>query len=314
VSTVVGLSYSTLSPTVARPRRRPVLVMGDARFCGDISGRRRGWRRPATTCTISNDPASLHAAAGRLEGATAIVQGELLGRLWRSAPESVRAARRVRVVYGDERRPPLTTTARSFKRAFDIVVAPLAFVLVLPIVLLCALAVWLDSGGPVVFVQTRIGAGGRPFRLLKLRTMTHGNDDSTHRAYVADLIAGRADAENGLYKLANDPRVTGVGRVLRKLSLDELPQLWNVVRGEMSLIGPRPPLPSEAELYDDRAWERLYVKPGVTGLWQVSGRSTLSFDEMVQLDVEYWRSWSPARDVAILLRSLPVVISARGAR
>jgi lipopolysaccharide/colanic/teichoic acid biosynthesis glycosyltransferase len=311
---MVGLSYSTLHPTVARPARRSVLVMGDARFCGDISGRRRRWQRPATTCTVSDDPASLRHAGGRLQGADAIVQGELLGRLWRSAPESVRAARRVRVVYGDERRAPLTAAARSFKRVFDIVVAPLAFVLVLPILLICALAVWFDSDGPVLFVQTRIGAGGRPFRLFKLRTMTHGNDDSAHRAYVADLIAGRADAERGLYKLVDDPRVTTVGRVLRKLSLDELPQLWNVLRGEMSLIGPRPPLPSEATLYDDHAWERLYVKPGVTGLWQVSGRSTLSFDEMVQLDVEYWQDWSPGRDVAILLRSLPVVISARGAR
>ncbi len=184
---------------------------------------------------------------------------------------------------------------------------------VISAVALAALAVRLTSPGPALFVQTRVGRHGRHYRLYKLRTMYQGNDDRAHRAYVARLIAGAGERCDGVYKLVDDPRITRVGRVLRKLSIDELPQLWNVLKGDMSLVGPRPPLPHETELYPARAWGRLRVKPGITGLWQVSGRCELSFEDMVSLDVRYWQRWSFLSDLRILLKTPGTVFSRRGA-
>jgi lipopolysaccharide/colanic/teichoic acid biosynthesis glycosyltransferase len=174
-------------------------------------------------------------------------------------------------------------------------------------------AVRWDSRGPAIFRQVRMGANGRRFQLYKLRTMHHGNDDRVHREYVAQLITGGGQRHDRMYKLVDDPRVTRVGRVLRHFSIDEVPQLWNVLKGDMSLVGPRPPLPHETQLYSASAWRRLRVKPGITGLWQVSGRSELSFDEMVSLDVSYWRRWSLRSDLAILLKTPRTVLSGRGA-
>jgi lipopolysaccharide/colanic/teichoic acid biosynthesis glycosyltransferase len=208
---------------------------------------------------------------------------------------------------------PLTNVQRVLKRTLDVLGAAVLLLLLLPVLGVAAVAVRLDTPGPVLFAQERIGRGGRTFRILKLRSMSVGNDDSAHRAYVARLVRGEADAEGGVFKLVSDPRVTRVGRVIRRYSVDELPQLWNVLRGDMSLVGPRPALPDEVALYDSRARQRLAVKPGVTGLWQVSGRCELSFQQMIDLDVSYWQRWSLVRDLHILARTPLAALSGRGA-
>ena len=207
----------------------------------------------------------------------------------------------------------LSLASRAFKRLLDLLLAPVLLVLAIPVLLVAMAAIRIESRGPAIFRQVRLGAGGKRFRLYKLRTMVVGNDDAAHRAYTAALIAGSAGREGGMFKLVNDPRVTRVGRFLRRFSIDEVPQLWNVIRGDMSLVGPRPPLPGEADLYDFRAWQRLSSRPGITGLWQVSGRCRLSFDEMVKLDLRYLQEWSPLLELKIVLMSPVVVLLRRGA-
>lgn len=196
---------------------------------------------------------------------------------------------------------------RWVKRSFDLVVAAGLLVLLAPVLALVALAIRLDSAGPIIFRQTRCGRDGRPFTVLKFRSMTI--DAESRRAELEAFN----EADGPIFKLRQDPRVTRVGRWLRRLSIDELPQLWNVVRGDMSLIGPRPPLPSEVTQY--MVWHRgrLLVTGGVTGLWQVSGRSELTFDDMVRLDLAYIRNWSLWLDIQILMRTVLVLITARGA-
>lgn len=200
----------------------------------------------------------------------------------------------------------------NFLRSFvDRAVAGLLLVLLSPLFAAIALAIRLDSQGKAIFVQTRVGQGGSTFRLLKFRTMYPDAEQRLER-----LLEARAASEPGnavLFKMRKDPRVTRVGRALRLSSLDELPQLVNVVRGEMSLIGPRPALPREVEQYDEVARRRLVVKPGITGLWQVSGRSNLSWKQSVDLDVDYVDNWSATRDVAIALRTVKAVVTRDGA-
>lgn len=205
---------------------------------------------------------------------------------------------------------------RAVKRALDIVGSLIALTVFLPVFLLVALLVKLTSRGPVFFCQKRIGQYGKEFSFYKFRTMRTGNDPQIHREYVAKLIAGGADSshEKGVYKITNDPRVTGVGRFLRKMSLDELPQFFNVLRNDMSLVGPRPPLPYEYERY--RVWHRrrvLELKPGLTGLWQVTGRSRTTFDEMVRMDIRYANISSLWVDVKILLQTPAAMFSGKGA-
>ena len=202
---------------------------------------------------------------------------------------------------------PLPPLCALVKRGLDIVVAGTTMVVALPIVALAAVAIAVESPGGWLFRQTRLGAQGHPFQMLKLRTMHRDNDDSEHRAYLTALIRGEVPV-GGLYKLTDDPRRTRVGGLLRRFSIDELPQLWNVLKGDMSVVGPRPPLASEAEVYDTAAWRRMAAKPGLTGLWQVSGRSRLSFAEMVELDVRYWQQWTPLLDLKILLLTPKVVL------
>ena len=193
------------------------------------------------------------------------------------------------------------------KRAFDVVGSLGLMLLISPVLLATALAVKLDDGGPVLFRQTRIGRDGRPFSCLKFRSM------------VTDAENLRADLEvnhersSVLFKMVNDPRVTRPGRLIRRLSIDELPQLWNVLRGQMSLVGPRPPLPHEAARYGSDMRRRLRVRPGMTGLWQVSGRSDLSWDETVRLDLFYVDNWSMVQDLNILMRTVSAVLGSRGA-
>jgi lipopolysaccharide/colanic/teichoic acid biosynthesis glycosyltransferase len=195
------------------------------------------------------------------------------------------------------------------RRAIDVAGAMVGLCLVGPVLLLAALAIRVESPGPILFAQERLGQHGRRFRLLKLRTMRHGAD-----AQKTALAASRRDALDGVrFKLRHDPRVTRVGRVLRKLSIDELPQLWNVLVGDMTLVGPRPPVRREVDLYDARALRRLEVRPGLTCLWQVGGRSDLSFEQQVDLDVHYIDLVRPIDELAIVARTIPAVLTGRGA-
>jgi lipopolysaccharide/colanic/teichoic acid biosynthesis glycosyltransferase len=197
---------------------------------------------------------------------------------------------------------------RVAKRAIDVLVAATALLLCLPLLLLVWALVRLTSPGPALFRQSRVGEGGRPFEMLKFRTMVVDGDDSAHREYVRRLLTGSAEPEDGLYKLGADPRVTRVGAVLRKASIDELPQLINVLRGDMSLVGPRPALPWEAALFPDWAAPRFTVRPGLTGLWQVSGRNRLTMLDGLVLDADYVARQSLFLDLAILLRTVPAVL------
>ncbi len=195
----------------------------------------------------------------------------------------------------------------AIKSAIDRVVAAVLLVVALPVIAVCALLIRLSSPGPVIFRQVRVREHGRTFLMYKLRTMTV--DAEARLAEVLD----QNEVGGGLFKMKHDPRVTRVGYWLRRLSLDELPQLWNIIVGDMSLIGPRPALPHEVETYDDWARRRLAVKPGLTGLWQVSGRSNLSWDESVRIDSDYVDNWHPIRDVLIALRTVKAVLSKDGA-
>jgi lipopolysaccharide/colanic/teichoic acid biosynthesis glycosyltransferase len=176
----------------------------------------------------------------------------------------------------------------------------------------------LTSKGPVFFRQQRVGEVGRPFTMFKFRTMQVNCDHRIHQQYVESFIQANQPAASGtgaVFKLVDDPRVTSIGNFLRRSSIDELPQFWNVLRGEMSLVGPRPPLPYEVARY--KRWHRrrvLEVKPGITGLWQVKGRSRTTFDEMVRLDLQYARSYSLWMDLVILLATPRAVLSGKGAR
>jgi exopolysaccharide biosynthesis polyprenyl glycosylphosphotransferase len=201
----------------------------------------------------------------------------------------------------------LTPSQRVLKRTFDLVIAGAGLILTAPIWLVAAIAIKLDSPGPVLYRQRRVGEGGRPFVMLKFRSMYV--DAEQRLAELRPL----SEVDGPLFKLRTDPRVTRVGRVLRRWSLDELPQLWNVIRGDMSLVGPRPPLPEEVAAYEEWHFARLEAPPGITGLWQVSGRSELSFEDYVRRDLFYIENWSLAYDLFIVLKTIPIVISRRGA-
>ncbi len=195
---------------------------------------------------------------------------------------------------------------RVAKRGFDLVAASVGLVLVSPILLVSAVAIRVTSGKGVLFRQQRVGKDGEPFQLYKLRTMVQ---DAEER--LAELQAHN-EAAGPMFKMTDDPRVTRVGKVLRATSIDELPQLFNVVKGDMSLVGPRPALPNEADQWDEALWERLRVQPGITGMWQVSGRYTASLETYARLDLYYVDNWSLVTDLAILARTVGVVVKRRG--
>ena len=202
----------------------------------------------------------------------------------------------------------LSGAQAAAKRAFDLILGTLILAVTLPVWLLAAVLVKASSAGPVLFRQERVGRYGRPFTLLKFRTMVV---DAEER--LAEL-RHRNEADGPLFKLRDDPRITRIGKILRRSSIDELPQMLNVLRGEMSLVGPRPPLQSEVDAYEDWQRDRLEVRPGITGLWQVSGRSDLSFDEYVRLDLFYIENWSLAFDLYLIAKTIPAMLAARGAR
>jgi exopolysaccharide biosynthesis polyprenyl glycosylphosphotransferase len=202
---------------------------------------------------------------------------------------------------------PTSQLQLMLKRTLDVAVAALLLLLALPIVGVIALAIKVTSGGNVLFRQTRCGLNGRFFTLYKFRTMVEGAEERRRELLHLNEMDGP------VFKLRSDPRVTAFGRFLRRFSLDELPQLWNVLRGDMSLVGPRPPIPEEVAKYQRWQRRRLAMKPGMTCLWQVSGRNDLDFDRWMQLDLEYIDSWSPLLDVKILLKTIPAVLSGKGA-
>jgi exopolysaccharide biosynthesis polyprenyl glycosylphosphotransferase len=195
----------------------------------------------------------------------------------------------------------------AVKTAFDRTVAGVALILLAPLLLTLGLLVRCTSRGPALYFQERVGRNGVRFRMVKFRSMYTGAHER-----VSELIDRNA-ADGPLFKMKDDPRVTSVGKWLRKFSLDELPQLLNVLTGSMSLVGPRPPLPSEVETYEGDVHRRLLVKPGLTGLWQVSGRSDLSWEDSVRLDLHYVENWSLAMDLRLLFRTAGVVLKAKGA-
>ncbi len=207
-------------------------------------------------------------------------------------------------------RPHLWTAfvimGHGLKRLMDIVGALVGITTLSPLLLVTALAVWLEDRSPVFFMQTRVGLNGRHFSMLKFRSMYR--DAETRKARLKADKAGSVT-----FKMKHDPRITRVGRIIRKLSIDELPQLGNVLRGEMSLVGPRPALPSEVALYTQQQQRRLWIKPGITCLWQISGRSELDFEQQVALDMEYISNQSLGKDLIILIKTLPAVIGGKGA-
>jgi lipopolysaccharide/colanic/teichoic acid biosynthesis glycosyltransferase len=201
----------------------------------------------------------------------------------------------------------------SARRLLDILVAGILLLIFTPLLVVIVLAIRIDSGGPALFRQRRVGRGLREFTVFKFRTMRRDADVTPHREYVESLIGGDGGAERGrLYKLSVDDRVTPVGRFLRSWSLDELPQLINVLRGEMALVGPRPVIPYEVNMYPEDYLRRFAVKPGLTGLWQVSGRNERTYDEMVRFDIEYAEEASLLLDLRILARTVPVVLGRQG--
>ncbi len=203
--------------------------------------------------------------------------------------------------------PRLAAWERVVKRAIDLVGALTALTLLSPLMATLAIAVRLDSPGPAIFRQQRVGRGGKTFTCFKFRTMVQNAEAQL------EALRDRNEADGPLFKIRDDPRRTRVGKFLRRTSLDELPQLWNVLRGEMSLIGPRPAIPAEVAQYEPWHLRRLEVAPGISGMWQVSGRSDVGFDEMVLLDIYYIENWSPLLDLRIMLKTIPVALFGRGA-
>ncbi|MGV8886128.1 MAG: sugar transferase [Microbacteriaceae bacterium] len=203
--------------------------------------------------------------------------------------------------------PQFTGGKHLLKRAMDVVLSGLALAGLAPLFAVLAILVRLDSPGPAIFSQERVGVGGSTFRIFKFRSMV------TDAPRLLLNLTGANEGSGPLFKMKNDPRVTRIGRVLRKYSLDELPQIWNIFIGDMSLVGPRPPLASEVEDYEKHVHRRLYIKPGLTGMWQVNGRSTLSWEESVRLDLYYVENWSMVGDLAIIWRTFTVLVQPVGA-
>ena len=249
--------------------------------------------------------------------------GEKLGPV-RTVNMSASVARELMTAVNIQKKPTVDGTRRllpaedirrtakplqfALKRAIDLCLTIVGILFALPLLVIIAVAIKLDSPGPVLFSQVRTGVGGRPFRMYKFRTMINDADRIKHQLHHLN-----ESGDPRLFKIKNDPRITRVGRILRKTSLDELPQLINVLKGDMSLVGPRPFFPDDLNTYEDHHFDRLLVLPGITGLWQVSGRSNIvDFEEVVRLDSEYIKGWTILRDIEILFRTFPAIMG-RGA-
>jgi lipopolysaccharide/colanic/teichoic acid biosynthesis glycosyltransferase len=208
---------------------------------------------------------------------------------------------------GDKEEPVSLSLQNAGKRLMDVTLASIGLVMLLPVLCIIAVLIKFDSKGPILYKSLRIGKDQKPFYMMKFRTMVADADAQREK------LRQQANLEGNLFKLANDPRITPLGQFLRKLSLDELPQLINVIKGEMSLVGPRPLPPDESALFEDPYTARFEVLPGITGLWQVSGRSKLNFRQLCELEFSYVRDWSLWRDIEILCKTVPVVLCSRGA-
>jgi lipopolysaccharide/colanic/teichoic acid biosynthesis glycosyltransferase len=291
-----------------------LVVVGDRGFADALARPFRGGRPIEIVAVVGDaDPAEIpvHDAV--------IVQASAFARLEAALPHA-KSDGTVLLVAPDDLpgdvhplAPAISRGGQIYKRSLDLAVGTIGLLVASPVLLALVIAVKLDSRGPAFFSQPRVGRDGRQFRIYKLRSMRVGNDEKAHADYVASLIRGEAERQNGMFKLVDDPRITRVGRILRKYSLDELPQLWNVVRGDMSAVGPRPALPRETQLFDARMWQRNRVKPGLTGLAQVSGRCELAWSEQIAYDVAYWQQWSPASDLLILIKTPAAILKQRGA-
>jgi lipopolysaccharide/colanic/teichoic acid biosynthesis glycosyltransferase len=251
-------------------------------------------------------------ASGRAAGRLRVGRRALPLRAWRLL--LAHPAYALRLI---ESHPTLALAADRVRRGFDIAVSMLALVVLAPIWLAIVLAIRIDSPGPAIFRQRRLGHQARPFQMYKFRTMRCDSDPSLHEQFVRDMIVNRLQTAEGatpkIFKVHPDPRVTRMGRLLRRTSLDELPQLLNVLRGEMTLVGFRPPIPYEVDEYPPWYYRRFDGKPGITGLWQVSGRNQRSYEEMVTLDIEYHNRRTWLLDLVLLARTVGAVISGRGA-
>ena len=284
-----------------------------------------GWFEQGRTVGVILAEAGAAEATAATRAIEDRVRGELVKRLDASSMARVAVRVHVHSALPQAEIEPLPADALPggrrgattvLKRALDIVGSAVLLTLLAPVLLIIAALVKLTSPGPIFFRQTRIGRGSKDFTMLKFRTMYVDSDSAIHREYVSAFIkaSGNGNAGGTMHKMARDPRITAVGRVLRKTSLDELPQFINTLRGDMSLVGPRPPLPYEVEQY--KAWHRrrvLDATPGITGLWQVTGRSRTTFDDMVRLDLRYAKAPSVWTDIKILLATPRAVISGNGA-
>lgn len=322
-----------------RSGRPFILVLLDVSEYGEIAGRGRFTELAKTICALTRDidvkgwysggrtiglillEASGSAAARQVgeklkNGIIATVGEKNAGAIrisFHLYPEE-KAGRFDPALYPDLR--DRSRGASGFKRLIDITFSTAVLLAALPVFILMAALIKMTSEGPVLFRQERIGHLGKRFIFLKFRSMYHDRDHKIHEEFIRTFIKPAdtaASLSDSVYKIRKDPRITPLGHFLRKTSIDELPQLINVLRGEMSLIGPRPPLPYECEIYEKWHLSRIEAKPGITGLWQVKGRSRTSFDEMVRLDLKYIREWSPWLDMKILFKTPWAVLTCRGA-
>ncbi|WP_240640626.1 sugar transferase [Microbacterium sp. 10M-3C3] len=300
---VVGttLDGESAAELVVRSRRYPALGTPEtaARVARDVG---------ADTIVVASDladPDVIRRLGWELEGAAADLV--LSSRLTDVAGPRIALRHLDGLPLMQVRIPTFDGPRHAYKRALDIAVAAAALVPIALIAPVIALAIAIDSPGPVFYRQRRVGLNGREFDMIKFRTMRVGADAEV------EALAAANDGAGLLFKLRSDPRVTRVGAVLRKYSLDELPQFWNVLRGDMSVVGPRPPLPREVGGYDGPVFRRLYIRPGITGLWQISGRSDLSWEESVRLDLHYVENWSVMSDLMIIARTAKVMVRGTGA-
>lgn len=308
VRKVSGAAYAVVGAVVdSDSPDNPALGIPVSRDFDNVAGLAGMWRADAVIVagTPADRPDFVHDLAWALEGAaTDLIIATNLANV--AGPRiHLRPVEGLPLIHVEI--PQFEGAKHAFKRAFDLAAAITAIIVLAPMFAIVALAIVLDSPGPVFFSQERVGRDGRSFRMFKFRSMR-----VTAERELVDLLA-KNEGAGSLFKIREDPRVTRVGRFIRRHSIDEFPQLWNIVRGEMSVVGPRPPLPREVSSYEDHVHRRLYIRPGLTGMWQVNGRSNLDWEESVKLDLYYVENWSLVGDIVIIWRTLREIRNPMGA-
>jgi lipopolysaccharide/colanic/teichoic acid biosynthesis glycosyltransferase len=314
----MGTALVIPAATRVRVRHGATAIVGCPDFCNDLADAARRSGRLVVTWIVPEGHATAFGLPAILSYSDVVLDDRLLEAFRPNLEEIVAAGAIVRVAHrgqppGHVFDEPLQPFERAFKRGLDVILGLLLMAIAAPVLVLAVIAIKIDSPGAALFVRQRVGMGGRRFRLYKLRTMAAAHDDALDFAYLRSMVLCSAPAAEGIFKPSLDARVTRVGRILRRYSIDELPQLVNVLKGEMSLVGPRPSLISEVDVYDDVCMQRLRVRPGITGLSQISGRSSLRFDEIVALDMAYCDTWSPWLELKILAKTVTVLLGADGA-